>query len=153
MIRFGWASRLARYFLTWIVCLGASTVGFAKPTGIFSINHYSKIAVERDSAEIHYWSDAAETPTFPEMQQRGFSPASQSLRTRENRGKPFAIWFLFLAAGIAAGLGALHALEPGHAKTIVAAYLVGSRGTARHAVLLGIELRQHTRLEFFFWGR
>src|SRR5208282_4082741 len=35
-------------------------------------------------------------------------------------------------------LGALHALEPGHGKTIVAAYLVGSRGTARHAVMLGI---------------
>jgi nickel/cobalt exporter len=43
-----------------------------------------------------------------------------------------------LSAVIAAGLGALHALEPGHGKTIVAAYLVGSRGTARHALLLGM---------------
>jgi ABC-type nickel/cobalt efflux system permease component RcnA len=43
-----------------------------------------------------------------------------------------------LAAAIAAGLGALHALEPGHGKTIVAAYLVGSKGTARHAFLLGM---------------
>ena len=42
-----------------------------------------------------------------------------------------------LAAIIAAGLGALHALEPGHGKTIVAAYLVGSNGTAQHALLLG----------------
>ena len=48
------------------------------------------------------------------------------------------MWFLFTAAIIAIGLGALHALEPGHGKTIVAAYLVGSRGTARHAVLLGL---------------
>jgi len=47
-------------------------------------------------------------------------------------------WFLFTAALIAMGLGALHALEPGHGKTIVAAYLVGSKGTARHAFLLGI---------------
>jgi ABC-type nickel/cobalt efflux system permease component RcnA len=47
-------------------------------------------------------------------------------------------WFLFTAALIAIGLGGLHALEPGHGKTIVAAYLVGSRGTARHAALLGI---------------
>jgi nickel/cobalt exporter len=47
-------------------------------------------------------------------------------------------WVLLSAALIAAGLGALHALEPGHGKTIVAAYLVGSRGTARHAVLLGV---------------
>jgi high-affinity nickel-transport protein len=49
-----------------------------------------------------------------------------------------SFWFFITAALIAAGLGALHALEPGHGKTIVAAYLVGSRGTARHAVLLGI---------------
>jgi len=34
-------------------------------------------------------------------------------------------------------LGALHALSPGHGKTVVAAYLIGSRGTARHAVFLG----------------
>jgi high-affinity nickel-transport protein len=47
-------------------------------------------------------------------------------------------WFLFTAAIIAVGLGGLHALEPGHGKTIVAAYLVGSKGTARHAVLLGM---------------
>ncbi len=47
-------------------------------------------------------------------------------------------WFLFTAALIAIGLGALHALEPGHGKTIVAAYLVGSKGTARRAFLLGM---------------
>lgn len=39
---------------------------------------------------------------------------------------------------VAIGLGAFHALEPGHGKTLVAAYLVGSRGTAWHAVLLGL---------------
>ena len=35
-------------------------------------------------------------------------------------------------------LGAAHALTPGHGKTVMAAYLVGSRGTARHAVALGL---------------
>ena len=45
---------------------------------------------------------------------------------------------ILLAAFIAMGLGALHALEPGHGKTVVAAYLVGSRGTARHALILGL---------------
>jgi len=48
------------------------------------------------------------------------------------------IGFLIVAAAIAAGLGALHGLEPGHGKTIVAAYLVGSHGTAYHAVVLGL---------------
>ncbi|HEV2874403.1 MAG TPA: sulfite exporter TauE/SafE family protein [Thermoleophilaceae bacterium] len=35
------------------------------------------------------------------------------------------------------GWGALHALSPGHGKAMVAAYLVGTRGQARHAVALG----------------
>ncbi len=43
---------------------------------------------------------------------------------------------LFLAVS-AFVLGALHALEPGHGKTVVAAYLVGSRGRVRDAVALG----------------
>jgi ABC-type nickel/cobalt efflux system permease component RcnA len=36
------------------------------------------------------------------------------------------------------GWGALHALSPGHGKAMVAAYLVGSRGRPRDAVLLGL---------------
>ncbi len=43
-----------------------------------------------------------------------------------------------LALTVAVGLGALHALEPGHGKTLVAAYLVGTRGTLRHAFYLGM---------------
>jgi nickel/cobalt exporter len=35
-------------------------------------------------------------------------------------------------------LGAFHALEPGHGKTVVAAYLVGSKGSKIDAVFLGI---------------
>jgi ABC-type nickel/cobalt efflux system permease component RcnA len=42
---------------------------------------------------------------------------------------------LFLLAAF--GWGALHALSPGHGKTMVAAYLVGTRGRARDAVALG----------------
>jgi ABC-type nickel/cobalt efflux system permease component RcnA len=34
--------------------------------------------------------------------------------------------------------GAMHAMTPGHGKTIVGAYLVGSRGTMKHAVYLGL---------------
>ena len=43
-----------------------------------------------------------------------------------------------LALAAAVGWGAVHALSPGHGKTIVAAYLVGTRGTARHAMFLGL---------------
>jgi len=41
------------------------------------------------------------------------------------------------ALGVAFFLGAAHALTPGHGKTIVAAYLVGSRGRVVDAVYLG----------------
>ena len=34
--------------------------------------------------------------------------------------------------------GAMHAMSPGHGKTIVGAYLAGSRSTAQHAVFLGL---------------
>jgi nickel/cobalt exporter len=46
--------------------------------------------------------------------------------------------FVFLSLLIAMFWGAAHAFSPGHGKSIVAAYLVGSRGTARHAVFLGM---------------
>jgi nickel/cobalt transporter (NicO) family protein len=45
---------------------------------------------------------------------------------------------VLVAMAVSVGLGAFHALEPGHGKTVVAAYLVGSRGTAWHALVLGL---------------
>ena len=45
---------------------------------------------------------------------------------------------VLLALGISFIWGAMHALTPGHGKTIVGAYLVGSRGTMKHAVYLGL---------------
>jgi ABC-type nickel/cobalt efflux system permease component RcnA len=65
------------------------------------------------------------------------TPRSRFTELISTQGK-LSFWFLLSAAIIAAALGALHALEPGHGKTMVAAYLVGSHGTARHAVLLGV---------------
>jgi nickel/cobalt exporter len=38
---------------------------------------------------------------------------------------------------LAAAAGGGHALSPGHGKTVMAAYLIGSRGRARHAFVLG----------------
>ncbi|HSL41982.1 MAG TPA: sulfite exporter TauE/SafE family protein [Anaerolineales bacterium] len=45
---------------------------------------------------------------------------------------------LLLALAVALIWGAAHALTPGHGKTIVGAYLVGSRGTMKHALYLGL---------------
>jgi nickel/cobalt transporter (NicO) family protein len=48
-------------------------------------------------------------------------------------GRGVLVFFLLAAFA----WGAMHALSPGHGKTMVAAYLVGTRGTPRHAVALG----------------
>jgi ABC-type nickel/cobalt efflux system permease component RcnA len=91
-------------------------------------------------------------PTGPPEPDGGLArPASESSgRTEGARRAPrdaFAaliagrldgVGMVLFALAVAASLGALHALEPGHGKTVVAAYLVGSRGTARHALVLGL---------------
>jgi ABC-type nickel/cobalt efflux system permease component RcnA len=48
-----------------------------------------------------------------------------------------SIGVLALSLLIAAFWGAAHALTPGHGKAMVAAYLVGTKGTPRHAFMLG----------------
>jgi nickel/cobalt exporter len=46
-----------------------------------------------------------------------------------------AVWVLLL---LSVAIGAVHALTPGHGKTLVAAYLVGEHGTVGHALVLGV---------------
>jgi ABC-type nickel/cobalt efflux system permease component RcnA len=62
-------------------------------------------------------------------------------------------WGMALAGlAVAFGLGAVHALSPGHGKTIVAAYLVGTRGTAKHALFLGAMVTFTHTISVFFLG-
>lgn len=53
---------------------------------------------------------------------------------------------------LAFGLGAMHAMSPGHGKTVVGAYLVGSRGTFRHALFLGLTVTITHTLGVFALG-
>lgn len=72
----------------------------------------------------------AQFAAAPERSGSGFV----SLIAAEHLTLPVVI----LALLAAFGFGALHALEPGHGKTMVAAYFVGVKGTARHAMTLGL---------------
>ncbi|TMB71157.1 MAG: high-affinity nickel-transporter [Chloroflexi bacterium] len=47
---------------------------------------------------------------------------------------------LLLSLLLALGFGAIHALEPGHGKTFLAAYFVGVKGTTRQALSLGLTI-------------
>ncbi len=53
---------------------------------------------------------------------------------------------------LAFGFGAMHAMSPGHGKTVVGAYLVGSRGTVKHALFLGLTVTITHTLGVFALG-
>jgi nickel/cobalt exporter len=59
---------------------------------------------------------------------------------------------ILLLLGAAFAWGALHALSPGHGKTMVAGYLVGARGTPRHAVILGVTVTVTHTIAVFALG-
>jgi nickel/cobalt exporter len=74
-------------------------------------------------------------PTDPRPQPRettAFGALFRRLAEGQLDSRPFAI--ALLGAFV---LGAYHAFTPGHGKTILAAYFIGSRGTPTQAVLLG----------------
>lgn len=53
-------------------------------------------------------------------------------------GGPLSPPLIVLAILLSLGLGAVHALSPGHGKTLVAAYVIGAGGSARSAVQIGL---------------
>jgi len=66
------------------------------------------------------------------------TPSASSDRLSAILGKDvLPVRMVVLGMLVAFALGALHALSPGHGKTVVASFLVGARGTARHALFLG----------------
>lgn len=67
-------------------------------------------------------------------------------------GREITIDMLLLGLCVAFGLGAMHALSPGHGKTIVAAYLVGSRCKIKHAVILGATVTFTHTISVFLLG-
>ncbi len=59
---------------------------------------------------------------------------------------------ILLGLLVAFGLGAAHALSPGHGKAVVGAYLVGSKGTPKHALFLGATVTVTHTLGVFALG-
>ena len=77
-----------------------------------------------------------DAPPFVLKENRQATP--RSAFTELMTTKQLGLGIVVMALAVATALGAFHALEPGHGKTVVAAYLVGSRGTAWHALVLGL---------------
>jgi ABC-type nickel/cobalt efflux system permease component RcnA/Tol biopolymer transport system component len=104
--------------------------GFSPPQGVDAIT-----AWDSSMPSLSSWPGGKkdEGPAEPAVQQK----APQEILLGLVRQEEFSIGFYAFALGISLALGALHALTPGHGKTVVAAYLVGARGTTRHAIALG----------------
>jgi nickel/cobalt transporter (NicO) family protein len=68
---------------------------------------------------------------------RGLDRLSVAYTDLVSRHK-LTLWFGTAALVAALLLGGLHAIAPGHGKTIMAAYLVSARGTARQAATIGL---------------
>ena len=94
----------------------------------------SPLEVSSASATI----DPSASPGAPPTLVASDGPARESGGFEEliERGE-LSLGVLLLSFLVAAFWGAVHALTPGHGKALVAAYLVGTKGTPRHAFLLG----------------
>lgn len=123
-----------------IVLSGGNSQALSQDRSAELTNYPSELSTDapQQVAASFQWNGAA--PAAPAVSRSNPQPVGSvksdflaQLLSRKSLG-----WELILAGLVAAfGLGAMHALSPGHGKTIVAAYLVGSRGNARHAVFLG----------------
>ena len=83
--------------------------------------------------------DAGATPNPPGVNDSGSAPLRPAdALSALIGGAELSPRFILLALLSAMFLGAAHALSPGHGKTLVAAYLVGARGTVQQAILLGL---------------
>jgi nickel/cobalt exporter len=83
------------------------------------------------------FTDGSEPSPPPSLEGRGAGDGAAdgfaALVTRTDLTPPALAVMLALAVGF----GAVHAVGPGHGKTVMAAYLVGTTGRPRDAVLLG----------------
>ncbi len=142
--RIGWqevvlrADRGARVFSSTVPSSSVSQELLAYPKDLLS----SPPEVTEARASFEPGNDAGQPPELLSRDQLSTRVAVReageggfaSLIAQEDLG--FGVILLSLA--IALFWGAAHALSPGHGKAIVTAYLVGQRGTPRHAAALGL---------------
>lgn len=113
-----------------------------KADGLWQLRHQGALAL---SGKHHYHTDFPAQfaiEAVPQLSWQSDSAGAPGDWDWDNRAGDLdqalqskSLWGALL---LAFGLGAIHALTPGHGKTIVGAYLIGSRGTVPQAILLGI---------------
>ena len=88
-----------------------------------------------------------------ELENYIFTPSNRTLWVELQKGsKKWLTGGGLAAIAVAFSWGAVHALSPGHGKTLVGAYLVGSRANAQHALFLGLTTTVTHTLGVFVLG-
>lgn len=103
------------------------------------------------SGEVAVNTPAAAPGELPQLDTKKLFPKPESFVVSVDRGpggeagklkgflnQPLGPGLIAIALAAALLAGMAHALSPGHGKAMVAAYLVGSRGTVSDAILLGV---------------
>jgi nickel/cobalt exporter len=99
--------------------------------------------LDQRRASVRFASGGAAAPKVPVPQTvtgsvvRGFDDMTASF-TSSVAARKLTLGLALVALAIGMALGALHAFAPGHGKTVMAAYLVGERGSARHGLAIGL---------------
>jgi ABC-type nickel/cobalt efflux system permease component RcnA len=137
--------------LNWFYVKASEGVRFETPTqekGLLTLQVALEGVAGAAAGHDKSWLDSWESgrPTLPAADQVGLALFDDGeaqeggilgILTGLVRSSESSPNFYLLALTIALVVGALHALTPGHGKTIAAAYLVGTRGTIKHAITLG----------------
>lgn len=82
--------------------------------------------------------DSAQPVAPPARPERSTAPASSALARAIRDSNRMSPWEMCAWLLVAVAWGAGHAFTPGHGKTMVAAYLIGTQGRVRDAVILGL---------------
>ena len=86
---------------------------------------------------VRFSTDAAVRPNADAPERVAPAPALTDPLTTLLGQRDLSLAGMIAAIAIAFGLGIAHALSPGHGKTVIAAYLVGTSGSRAQAVVLG----------------
>lgn len=148
--RIGWHELVVRSTFG-VTIFNSSAFGSALTDELKSYRQDMLAAPVDERAADFFWTDGQVPAAAVALRSRDGRAADQSrdylaeLIAAENITPLVGLFGLLLAAG----LGALHAFSPGHGKTVVGAYLVGARGTPRHAAFLGLTVTiTHTSMVF-----
>ncbi|MBN2083980.1 MAG: PD40 domain-containing protein [Anaerolineales bacterium] len=129
--------------INWYYLHGEEGIAFETPeqnNGRLSVDLSTGSGLFSPAAGLTYWDSGSPTLGSPE----GSSPADPAdsrsttdVLTGLVRSQESSAAFYLGAFLITLVLGSIHAFTPGHGKTLTAAYLLGERGTVKHAFALG----------------